>query len=1249
MGTLRGIMKYRNLDSTEDMNERFRSFVSRGIVEGGVIAVVPGQLSVDVGTFVGMTADGMVVTHEGAPERLTVTAGVDQHVCCRAKYNVSADPTLEFLVLSNVDYGAYPNPTQLIEIARINLNLGDTEVAATQVDYRDSDKTDATSRFFIRGVVANFAALPVSPLTAPATGDAVNRPGDVYLATAERQFYRWNGTGWETVTDGALATLIADHMADANPPEHGADAIGYSGTLVATDVQAGLNELDANKVEAASLASTTLPGASLVGNTTIPGGAILSGVGASDLDTQLDGMYSDCDDAFYESRRRTEFGFGVISGLTPSATIPGPTLNVTSGSYVNAYGRYYEVAADSVSASGEADGLYAVSVDATVISLRKIDASAGTGISWASFPIAVARVSSNTFTSYEEIRYYANGFKYRDHVTVGWSTGRLEGGNFSKVRKAILWIACFANHDDKPKEIHVTGDIAEPWAAYDGVTYDGVVSLDPGKDDHIAFGLERLAGLRILGRPRRETSGGRPPRIIIGTAGTAGFLFDFARTRNITVEDIQFHYNGDTNGGNPYVCVFLDAGADFTCRNCFFDGGSKLWSLATWDAYPGSVATDIVLGGEYNNDHPGTLFDHIYCDDICANNSTAFYIRGDASGGNLWGSLTLRDSMYQASSGNEMFHFLSYSNWSHAKIQDHSLVVDNCTFEGITARVVNAPNIGFVMLVSNCTFGPAAGNYELHNMFDVATYQPLVTNCVVTNSNNVIFDAGIYNNCITQGSGRMEFHTGAVANNCKGTVYALFGNLGVGGDFSNCDFTVNGASSYGPRLASNCRFVLPAAIKFTGDYNEFSNCHIIKQGTTVNGIFDSSDTVDPGIVRLSNCTIEFESGSVSVTDPVISATAHVLLENCRFFGSTRALAGPLVASGYTSASNCLFDLAGFDGGLINAGEGDAHGCDFATMVPGTVVKLHGGRVAVSATGDYYPEWADGTTFEFSPTAYINAGDVHHYSNCTLTKALAGSGNSRFLLSFDDVQFTNCKFHLNVTSATSVAERWIDGTGGTGRVLISNCLFETTGSVTVTAQSDVVRAANAIVSDSLFNIFGFSGVYATGTLSLTGNRFVNDDDAGFTAGFIQLASSVTEAVIADNIFDIDVTIPSVVDAVSVENLVVTGNEFGNTVALDITSSTRLLIADNRGGDLGDVTMPSSSTAAITGNLGTAFVFYSFSKANVSGNMVAGTLTVTADGSGADVGVMANTANLFTFSAINTGVIFPATATDHNYEY
>lgn len=209
--TLKAIFRWKNPDSTADLNLRQANLVSRGISWGGEIQPGVG-LTINVTPAVAHSHDGMTVL-ENENTVLNVLAppgGQINVVVLKAQYNPGgspAQPTLNWHVYEESVYNARPDKDYLIVYGKVILSGGAVSVTLLDIDTTERDVVDPMGRDLIRGIVATPAALPLPP---PNT----NREGDGYYVVSENTFYFWDGLAWTAQTSGAFSTETTDFNRD---------------------------------------------------------------------------------------------------------------------------------------------------------------------------------------------------------------------------------------------------------------------------------------------------------------------------------------------------------------------------------------------------------------------------------------------------------------------------------------------------------------------------------------------------------------------------------------------------------------------------------------------------------------------------------------------------------------------------------------------------------------------------------------------------------------------------------------------------------------------------------------------------------------------------------------------------------------------------------------------------------------------------------------------------------------------------
>jgi len=204
--TVRTLLKFRNPDSTLDLNDVMAGFFRRGIVSGGLVAPVPLQLSVTVTPFKLIGQDGMVVVETSSTAILPVVTNQTNVVVFKSQYVANNNPIYGFEVLELSAYLARIDIATLTVFAVITLGPLDTQVLASQIDLNTRDVIDPVTRLVHRGTLTSLGLLPTSG----------NRAGDSYSITSglgdTPALALWNGVAWINVTNTlVVACLLNAH------------------------------------------------------------------------------------------------------------------------------------------------------------------------------------------------------------------------------------------------------------------------------------------------------------------------------------------------------------------------------------------------------------------------------------------------------------------------------------------------------------------------------------------------------------------------------------------------------------------------------------------------------------------------------------------------------------------------------------------------------------------------------------------------------------------------------------------------------------------------------------------------------------------------------------------------------------------------------------------------------------------------------------------------------------------------------
>lgn len=200
-------LKYRNLDLTRDINERFVGLIVPGIISGGDITAIPSQLRVNVSPWKVYTKEGMVVRETSEIATLDVNPGQVNVIALRAVYVANGAPIASLEVIELGLFQGLPNIDEYIIMGYIDVPVAASEVLDAYIDLRPRMVIDQVKRFNMRGVVSSSSLLPPKD----------NLNGDLYIVTdgtglSAVNLYGWNGLAWNNMTDViALRAEVTQH------------------------------------------------------------------------------------------------------------------------------------------------------------------------------------------------------------------------------------------------------------------------------------------------------------------------------------------------------------------------------------------------------------------------------------------------------------------------------------------------------------------------------------------------------------------------------------------------------------------------------------------------------------------------------------------------------------------------------------------------------------------------------------------------------------------------------------------------------------------------------------------------------------------------------------------------------------------------------------------------------------------------------------------------------------------------------
>ncbi len=216
----RAILKFRNPDSTQDLNDRYSDLFNKGYFWGGALKAVNGALKVDLEPFATAGSDGMFVREDSETTRLDVLAGFKNYIVIRQEYISNSDPVLSLESLTEEQFdldgptgakGAN-NPTLIVfgvvNVPALTDSLPTVSVLQGYIETYESDIIDDLGRSPFRGLLSAEINLPV--------GLNANRAGDYYIisdGTGDDPFiFAWNGVSWVNITNAeAVANDLSLH------------------------------------------------------------------------------------------------------------------------------------------------------------------------------------------------------------------------------------------------------------------------------------------------------------------------------------------------------------------------------------------------------------------------------------------------------------------------------------------------------------------------------------------------------------------------------------------------------------------------------------------------------------------------------------------------------------------------------------------------------------------------------------------------------------------------------------------------------------------------------------------------------------------------------------------------------------------------------------------------------------------------------------------------------------------------------
>jgi len=211
---LRTLLKFRNLDLTKDINDRYVGLIKAGIFDGGNVTPVPNQLKVDIqAPWKLVNKEGMVVEETSDYTRLETPAGQVTYIAIKAIYYENKNPDISFHAIEKSAFESAIDREDYISFCSVNVPVDASSVLSSYIQFSDRDIVDKIGRDIVRGYVTDKAFLPSAK---------DNKAGDLWSVAdglgntdAPPHIYGWNGTSWIVLTDSAsIARDLANHRAN---------------------------------------------------------------------------------------------------------------------------------------------------------------------------------------------------------------------------------------------------------------------------------------------------------------------------------------------------------------------------------------------------------------------------------------------------------------------------------------------------------------------------------------------------------------------------------------------------------------------------------------------------------------------------------------------------------------------------------------------------------------------------------------------------------------------------------------------------------------------------------------------------------------------------------------------------------------------------------------------------------------------------------------------------------------------------
>jgi len=218
---LRTLLKFRNLDLSKDINDRYTKLFKPGVFEGGEVVPASGALKVDiVAPWKIISAEGMVIEETSDSKRigntgLEISAGQQTYVTVKAVYQENGNPIVEYYATEKSVFESLVDKEYHVIFALLDIPVGVSMMLSSYIRYAERDVIDKLGRSSLRGIYSNSSQLPSAKN---------NVVGDLWVVAngigGTPHIYGWDGLQWIIMTDAATAMAnLEAHRSNAYTDE----------------------------------------------------------------------------------------------------------------------------------------------------------------------------------------------------------------------------------------------------------------------------------------------------------------------------------------------------------------------------------------------------------------------------------------------------------------------------------------------------------------------------------------------------------------------------------------------------------------------------------------------------------------------------------------------------------------------------------------------------------------------------------------------------------------------------------------------------------------------------------------------------------------------------------------------------------------------------------------------------------------------------------------------------------------------